>query len=69
MTDKAKSDRLPALASTADVCAHLSITRATLHTWVKRGTFPSPVRPSGKKRGKAYWSAEVVRSAFEQKAA
>jgi predicted DNA-binding transcriptional regulator AlpA len=41
------------------LCQMLGVSRSTLDDWVKRGLFPSPLRPGG---GKRFWSESQVRN-------
>jgi predicted DNA-binding transcriptional regulator AlpA len=63
------NDKLPPIVTIKEVCAHFAITRPTLRAWIKRGTFPAPCRPSGRDKGKTFWTSETIRLAFDTKAA
>jgi DNA-binding transcriptional MerR regulator len=64
-----KPSTLPPIMSVDDVSATFGVSSRTLRTWVSRGSFPQPTRPSGSVRGRAYWTAEQVKSALDKKAA
>jgi predicted site-specific integrase-resolvase len=69
MTPDTNTSKLPPLVSIDDVCQHFAITRPTLRAWIKRGALPAPTRPSGSVKGKAFWTADQIASAFDKKAA
>lgn len=66
MSTQSKGDK-PALVTSQFLCQILSISRRTLHNWIKKGILPPPMR-LGPKNHKLFWpSMDIVE--FLKKAA
>lgn len=49
--------------TTAELCAHLQISRETLHRWLRDGLLGDPDRASGWLAGRRVWSDQQVEAA------
>jgi len=58
-SDDIAAERRRRFYTATDLRNLLTISSATLETWIKKGKLPPPIRPGGE-RGKRLWTVEVV---------
>lgn len=68
-TEATQVSKLPAVVGIKDICAAFSISRPTLDSWIKAGSFPPGRRMSPSPKARVFWTAAAVAAVLEKRVA